>query len=470
MENIRHPKEGEPQDIQRGLAPLEESRDERVIRLGIEQALAEGRAIDDYTARYIAAQLHGGQVSALYSLASTGNIDSAVFTELEADRESFEPHVQGWVDALHGYCQARPSKGPVEGWMRRASEQEHAEDEASGHRDVLAQSPAAGVTTLGQAAVARSNERGKADHDAPDHEDDGPDTFPWDDASSWSPGDPVAEQISERRCTSQELDELFGEQPDEQVGSVDELGWHGLVRHEGRTGGLVLTQDAQGFRSVREAESDQALAQAWTRIQSEYERFCEERDAYERATEEAERAAFDGLRIWVGSLADYVAGRLHGVWMDATCEAEELQAAIRFMLRGSHEEIAEEWGIFDHEGFHGYRLGEYASLSTVSRIAQGIAEHGEAYAKWVEFIGTERDELLSDESFNDHYLGRFDSTEAYIENLLEECEDYEYLEQLPEHLKPYVKIDTEMMARDYESELYVVEEEGGGLFVFDMRG
>jgi len=106
----------------------------------------------------------------------------------------------------------------------------------------------------------------------------------------------------------------------------------------------------------------------------------------------------------------------------------------------------------------------------VSRIAQGIAEHGAAYAKWVACVGVESEELLSDERFQDHYLGQFDSMEAYVENLLEECGDYEYLEQLPEHLKPYVKIDTEMMARDYESELYVVEGEDGGVFVFDGRG
>jgi len=53
--------------------------------------------------------------------------------------------------------------------------------------------------------------------------------------------------------------------------------------------------------------------------------------------------------------------------MDATCEPEELQAATRFMLRGSREAGAEEWGIFDHEGFYGYRLGSYsASVSGVT--------------------------------------------------------------------------------------------------------
>ncbi len=42
--------------------------------------------------------------------------------------------------------------------------------------------------------------------------------------------------------------------------------------------------------------------------------------------------------IWVGSLADYNAGVLHGVWLDATLEPDELAAAVQFMLRNSHEE------------------------------------------------------------------------------------------------------------------------------------
>jgi hypothetical protein len=101
--------------------PLQESHDERVIRGGIEAAVADGRQIDDYTARFIAGQLHGGQGSALYSLASTGNINPDVRRELDADRKSFEPQVRGWVDALTAYCEAREDKGPVEGWIQRTA-------------------------------------------------------------------------------------------------------------------------------------------------------------------------------------------------------------------------------------------------------------------------------------------------------------------------------------------------------------
>jgi len=245
------------------------------------------------------------------------------------------------------------------------------------HAEVLNDLLPAGALGLGQLAIVRSGIPGQQDepdqpgeqgHDASGHEEASePGTFSWEDAAHWSPGKAAAGQLSERQYAREDLDELFGEQPNDEVGSVDELPWYGLVKHDGRPGGFLLHEDTQGFRRVHEAETAEALAQAWSTVQHEYEQFYEERAAYERATEDAERADFDRPRVWVAGLADYVDGRLRGVWMDATCEPEELQAATRFMLRGSREAGAEEWGIFDHEGFYGYRLGSYsASVSGVT--------------------------------------------------------------------------------------------------------
>ena len=41
---------------------------------------------------------------------------------------------------------------------------------------------------------------------------------------------------------------------------------------------------------------------------------------------------------------------------------------------------------------------------------------------------------------------------------------------MPEWLQPYVKVDTELLARDMEIELYVAESRENGVFVFDPRG
>lgn len=115
----------------------------------------------------------------------------------------------------------------------------------------------------------------------------------------------------------------------------------------------------------------------------------------------------------------------------------------------------------DYDDFCGVSLGEYKSLEVVSIIAQGIAEHGEAFAKWVDYVGERSEDLLTDERFQDHYLGHFDSAEAYAEYILEETDSYRYLDEIPENLRMYAKFDTEQMARDMEIELYVTEADDG---------
>jgi uncharacterized protein (DUF2342 family) len=89
-------------------------QDEELIRYGITEALREGRPIDDATARVIAAQLHGGQTSALCSLATTGAIVEGLEAELFADDLPVE--VEPWTTALEEYLAAREHRGPVEGW------------------------------------------------------------------------------------------------------------------------------------------------------------------------------------------------------------------------------------------------------------------------------------------------------------------------------------------------------------------
>lgn len=163
------------------------------------------------TAHYIAAQLHGGQPNALYSLASTGHIAPEIDAEL-ADGYGQQPdQVRWWIRWLGGYCALRPDRGSVPGWAEQTAAQDRADMEAI-------------------RAAARQQD--------PD----------WPDA-------------------------LFGEQSPEEIGSVHELGWFGLVRHEGRPGGLVLQQDEQGFRHVWETDSDEELQQRWSAVNEGYEHF-----------------------------------------------------------------------------------------------------------------------------------------------------------------------------------------------------
>ncbi|HEX3783927.1 MAG TPA: antirestriction protein ArdA [Pseudonocardiaceae bacterium] len=327
---------------------------------------------------------------------------------------------------------------------------------------------AAAVTTLGQVATVTGGAV------TPPHKPPERDAFSWVDAAEWRPAEIALHDHEERRYPAAELDELFAEAPDEQVGSVDELGWYGLAKHQGQPGGLILIQDEQGFRRVREAPTDDALQVQWAAIQAEYEDFHGQRDAYELATEEVAGSP-SGLnpRIWVGSLADYNNGRLHGVWLDATLDPDELYQAIQFMLRNGYTPDAEEWGIFDHDEFGGFEVSEYADLKTVSRVAQGVAEYGAPYAAWVELVGANSDELLTEERFRDHYEGEYDSTAGYVEYILQETDFYRQLDEalagIPEDLRRYVKVDVEGIAEEWAQGLHVVETSGGKVWVFDGR-
>jgi hypothetical protein len=98
--------------------PLQPTTDERVIAAGIWEARAEDREVADDIARKIAAQLHGGQATALYSFASTGAIQDyeRLRDELVADYERQPEQVREWIDCLGTYALHTGERGPVEGW------------------------------------------------------------------------------------------------------------------------------------------------------------------------------------------------------------------------------------------------------------------------------------------------------------------------------------------------------------------
>jgi len=172
-------------------------------------------------------------------------------------------------------------------------------------------------------------------------------------------------------------------------------------------------------------------------------------------------------RVYVASLSDYNAGTLHGAWIDAAVDSEELAESVQAMLTSSQEPGAEEWAIHDYEGFGPLRLEECESLEIVSAVALGIAEHGPAFAHWSALVGTNDREALA--RFEDGYLGHWGSLTAYAEELLEDIGVYRQIEEaLPDHLQPYVTIDIEGMARDMEFGGQITTSDGDeGIYIFD---
>jgi antirestriction protein len=436
-----------------------ESWDERVIREGIDAAVNEGRAIDNRTARYIAGQLHDGQGSAVYALASSGAIQPDVYDELDCGQTEQPDAVRRWIAALSVYCATRAGQGPVDGWVEEAEAQDRAELFNQISRVGRPLGEIATVSMMGELAA-------EAEADTDEIDD-----VPWTDAASWRPDDEAAvedEAPDAPVLSAEQLEALSSDEVDEDIGSAEDIGWYGLLRWADQPGGAIHRIDSDGLKDTWVFRSNEALDTRWAAIASEHEEFCEQRDAYEAATEELSDTPSGVMpRIWVGSLADYNNGELHGAWFDATRESVELTLATKFMLRLGHTPDAEEWAVMDYDGFAGIELGEYESFGTISRIAQGLAEHGEAFGHWAAYVGAESEEALG--RFEDHYRGEWDSFKAYIENYLEETEFYGFLNSVPEDMRGYVEVDVEQIARDWSCDYHTIALHNGQTGVFDAR-
>lgn len=179
-------------------------------------------------------------------------------------------------------------------------------------------------------------------------------------------------------------------------------------------------------------------------------------------------------QIWVGSLSDYNAGILHGEWMDAAREPEDVHDDITSMLGKSptaaREALpAEEWAIFDYEGFGSLRIDEYESIDRVTRFANGIVDHGLAFAAWASMEDHADSDYLN-EAFEDAYRGRFDSTVDYVDQFVEDMGYDDMLDKaLPAGIRPYVRIQTDQLARDLElsGDIYTVRSDDGGIWLFE---
>lgn len=137
------------------------------------------------------------------------------------------------------------------------------------------------------------------------------------------------------------------------------------------------------------------------------------------------------IRIYVADLAAYNAGHLHGVWIDATLELDDIQEQIDAMLAASPVEGAKEYAIHDFEGFDGYRLGEYEGLESAHETACFIEEYPEfGGALLAHFNDLEQARKAAEEEYCGCYSSLADyAQEMTEENLLKHYGDY-YSEDL----------------------------------------
>lgn len=159
-------------------------------------------------------------------------------------------------------------------------------------------------------------------------------------------------------------------------------------------------------------------------------------------------SAVQGPRIYVACLAAYNNGCLHGQWISADQDVEDIRSEISAMLKTSPIDEAEEWAIHDYEGFEGAEFAEYASIESVAELAVFLNERGALGGKLLQhFCG----QLEDAENAFDNYAGSYRSLTDYARDLIEETTE------IPERLANY--IDYDAIAHDMElgGEVFTIE-------------
>lgn len=190
---------------------------------------------------------------------------------------------------------------------------------------------------------------------------------------------------------------------------------------------------------------------------------------------ELEKRPGHDTRIYVASLSDYNAGILHGEWLDPDRDPDVLLRATGEMLKRSPTarqggQPAEEFAIHDYEGFGPLQLSESEDLGVVSRLARGIGDFGQPFAHWAAMHGKLDEREIG--TFEDAYLGEWSSVKDYADHILD---DLGYTEQIidlvPQHLRPYITIDSSAFGRDLilGGDIHASETADGTVHLFDNR-
>jgi antirestriction protein len=181
-----------------------------------------------------------------------------------------------------------------------------------------------------------------------------------------------------------------------------------------------------------------------------------------------ERECFDddAPQIYVACLSAYNNGFLHGMWIDCTQDASEIQEDIEWMLSWSpccHYEACEEWAIHDFQNWCGIHIDEYESIEKLAELAQTLSEHGAAYAAYYEYDSSE----ASVEDFQEHYWGEYENEQDFVYDQLEQQGLIKNLEDMG---IPSFYLDFEAIARDwFIDSYYSVEESYKKVYVFSRH-
>lgn len=188
------------------------------------------------------------------------------------------------------------------------------------------------------------------------------------------------------------------------------------------------------------------------------------------AAADAERAAAetapDSPMVFLADTGAYAAGVNRGRWLDATIEPEALQQAADELLASSPFKDASVTVHHTH-GFAGLELDGGQDMTTVSRIARGVAAHGRAFVAYTGLVGIADADPAA---FPAVYTGSWDSLAAWAEHMVDELGWREQLAtHVPPALLPHLYIDYQRLARDLSYDAQVIEDDDGTVHVFRLH-
>jgi antirestriction protein len=163
------------------------------------------------------------------------------------------------------------------------------------------------------------------------------------------------------------------------------------------------------------------------------------------------------MRFYAACLASYNNGVLHGCWIDASADVEQMQEELSAMLRASRVPGAEEWAIHDYEDLP-TSLGEYPGLQTIADFVELAEEHdlsGDDLGAIVKHFGSV---AYAAEELRDNWAGTYESFKAYAEEQADEALAAHDIK--PDHpLANY--FDYDAYARDLQHSCSAVEADNG---------
>ena len=160
--------------------------------------------------------------------------------------------------------------------------------------------------------------------------------------------------------------------------------------------------------------------------------------------------------VWIGCLAAYNSGRLHGEWVEIPTDPEELREEIKRVLDKSPEPMADEWAFMDYE-YVPDEFGENPDLDKLCDYVSLTQEYSvNAVGAFIHCFS------LNDlDNFSDAYIGCYDSFNEFANEQADIYLDDNY--QGHDFIKQY--FDYESYARDLSYD-YSSEYVGGCEYVF----